>query len=181
MNWTKPFNWSLAASLLLMISGCGTPVYWVQESSSSPSCIPNRLPTWEDYARQERKGNPSAETAVRFFATKNPPQVEVRFDHQHSWVKPELGDPLSPWHWRASEQLLLHEQLHFLISCLLTRQANQTLQNGSDPQEMVRLVKAVAQRLNLQYDKDTNHGLNSDAQAEWESEILKQLREVERE
>ena len=43
---------------------------------------------------------------------------------------------------------------------------------------MVQLVKAVAQRLNLQYDQDTNHGLNRKAQAEWEEEILKQLNEV---
>ena len=163
---------------MLVFSGCSTPIYWVHESSPQPSCIPNRLPTWDDYSRQKRSGNPSAETAVRFYAIDTPPQVEVRFDFQRSWVKPELGDPWGPVLWRASEQLLLHEQLHFLISCLLTRQANQTLQNGSDPHAMVKLVKAVAQRLNLQYDKDTNHGLNRKAQTEWEEEILQQLNEV---
>ena len=161
-----------------MLSGCSTPIYWVPESSPQPSCIPDRLPTWDDYLRKERAGYPSAETAVRFYAIETPPQIEVRFDFQRSWVKPEMGDPMGPVHWRASQQLLLHEQLHFLISCLLTRQANQTLQNGSDPHAMVRLVKAVAQRLNLQYDQDTNHGLNRQAQAKWEEEILQQLMEV---
>ena len=183
MNRKKCSSWIFPATLIVVFSGCSTPIYWVHESSPQPSCIPNRLPTWDDYSRKKRSGNPSAETAVRFYAIDTPPQVEVRFDFQRSWVKPELGDPLGPVLWRASEQLLLHEQLHFLISCLLTRQANQTLQNGSDPHAsdphaMVKLVKAVAQRLNLQYDKDTNHGLNRKAQAEWEEEILSQLNEV---
>ena len=178
MNQKTYSGWIFPGILILLLSGCSTPIYWVHESSPQPSCRPNRLPTWDDYLRKERSGNPSAETAVRFYAIDSPPQVEVRFDFQRSWVKPELGDPLGPVLWRASEQLLLHEQLHFLISCLLTRQANQTLQNGSDPHAMVRLVKAVAQRLNLQYDNDTNHGLNRKAQAEWEDEILQQLNEV---
>jgi hypothetical protein len=62
-----------------------------------------------------------------------------------------------------------------MISCLLTRQANQTLENVGDPLQMVQLVKAAAKRLNLQYDKDTNHGLNTEAQLDWEREIQQQL------
>ena len=62
-----------------------------------------------------------------------------------------------------------------MISCLLTRQANQTLQKSRDPLEMVQQVKAAAKRLNLQYDKDTNHGLHTEAQLDWEREIQEQL------
>ncbi len=99
----------------------------------------------------------------------------MRFDFQRSWVKSSIVDPWNPELVSESKRILLHEQLHFMISCLLTRQANQTLQNGGGPDEMVQLVKAAAKRLNLQYDKDTNHGLNTQAQLDWETEIQQQL------
>ena len=76
----------------------------------------------------------------------------------------------------VSERTLLHEQVHYMISCLLTRRANLTLHNGGgDPLKMAQKVKEEATRLNLQYDKDTNHGLNTQAQMDWEREIQHQL------
>ena len=162
------------------MSACVTPIHWVEETSQRPSCLPNRLPIWKDYSLKEKHGRPSAETAVRFLITKKEPnpQLEVSFDHERSWVKPDFAEPWNPLLWNASELLLAHEQLHFLISCLLTRQANQTLRSGGNPHSMLQLVKAVAQRLNLQYDKDTNHGLKDQAQVEWEKEVQRQLQEV---
>ena len=99
----------------------------------------------------------------------------MRFDFQRSWVKESLIDPWNPEFVSESERILRHEQLHYMISCLLTRQANQTLQNGRDPTKMVHEVRSAAKRLNLQYDKDTNHGLNTEAQLDWEREIQQQL------
>ena len=154
------------------------PIHWVADSSKNPSCYPDRLPIWSDYTIKSRSGSPSAETAVRFSVKKAPSQLKVSFDHKKSWVKPEFAHPQTQAHWNASENLLIHEQLHFMISCLLTRQANLTLQEGGDPHAMVKLVKAIAQRINLQYDDDTKHGLNSTAQAEWEIEIQNQLGDV---
>ena len=40
---------------------------------------------------------------------------------------------------------------------------------------MAQQVSAAARRLNLQYDKDTNHGLDTQAQLDWEAEIQEQL------
>lgn len=47
-----------------------------------------------------------------------------------------------------------------------------------DLRKMLELTKIVARRLNLQYDNDTGHGLNLDAQQSWESEVMKQLQEL---
>ena len=99
----------------------------------------------------------------------------MQFDYQRSWVKSSIVDPWNPELVGESNRILLHEQTHYMISCLLTRQANQTLKNGGDPWEMGQSVKAAAKRLNLQYDKDTNHGLNMQAQLDWEKEIQQQL------
>ncbi len=175
----KPFSglpsWILLLCLALSVGGCSRSLHWIHEGEEGPSCIPDRLPTWEDYSRQDRLGKESAITAVLFYPKHSPPKIEMRFDYQRSWVKASIVDPWNPELVGESKRILLHEQLHFMISCLLTRQANQTLQNSGDPLEMVQLVKAAAKRLNLQYDKDTNHGLHTEAQLDWEREIQEQL------
>jgi hypothetical protein len=102
----------------------------------------------------------------------------MAFDYEHSWVKPDLIDPESVILWRMSERLLAHEQLHFLISCLVVRQANLSITKQDDLLEILELTKLVAQRLNLQYDTDTKHGLNLDAQQSWEIEVMSQLQEL---
>ena len=167
--------WIFLSILAFGIFGCGRSLHWVHESDENPSCIPNRLPTWDDYPRLYREGQASAVTAVLFYPKRYPSKIEMRFDSQRSWVKSGIVDPWNPELVSESKRILLHEQLHFMISCLLTRQANQTLQNGGDPDEMVQMVRAAAKRLNLQYDKDTNHGLNTKAQLDWETEIQQQL------
>ena len=165
--------------LLLIVSlsvfACSRSLQWIHEPGDRPSCIPDRLPTWDDYQRQDRKGKKSAITAVHFFPKNSPPKIEMRFDFQRSWVKESIVDPWNPEFVSESKRILQHEQLHYMISCLLTRQANQTLQNGGDSREMVHEVRSAAKRLNLQYDKDTNHGLNPQAQLDWEREIQDQL------
>jgi hypothetical protein len=102
----------------------------------------------------------------------------MAFDYEHSWVKPDLIDPENVILWRMSERLLAHEQLHFLISCLVVRQANLSITKQDDLLEMLELTKLVAQRLNLQYDTDTKHGLNLDTQQSWETEVMSQLQEL---
>ena len=169
------FYWVLCAFVAFTTLGCSKSLHWIHEPGSTPACIPDRLPTWEDYPRQNRRGKESAITAVRFFPKTSPPKIEMRFDSQRSWVKSAIVDPWNPEFVSESKRILLHEQLHFMISCLLTRQANQTLKTGGDPQEMAQQVRAAARRLNLQYDKDTNHGLDTQAQLDWEAEIQEQL------
>ncbi|RMH31573.1 MAG: hypothetical protein D6690_15620 [Nitrospirae bacterium] len=106
-------------------------------------------------------------------------RLQVRFDPRHSWVFDELVHPQNVQQWRRSQMLLAHEQVHYLISCLLVRQANYVLSiQGGNAHQMLMLVKATAQRLNTQYDADTNHGLNVDAQQSWIDEVLDQFAEV---
>lgn len=172
-------HWILRLLLLALgIFGCSKSLDWVPEPGAKPSCIPDRLPTWDDYPRLERNGQTSAITAVVFYPKHSPPKIEMRFDYQRSWVKPAIADQWNPELVNESKRILNHEQLHFMISCLLTRQANQALKSGGNSSEMVQLVRAAAKRLNLQYDRDTNHGLNFKAQSNWEAEIQQQLRQI---
>jgi hypothetical protein len=155
--------------------GCTPSLYWIPESSSIPSCQPDRLLQWSDFVPRVPKDERAAETAVRFLLHPSLTKLQITFDHEHSWVNRELLEPENPHLIEMSKQLLAHEQVHFLISCLVVRQTNLSLLEQDDIRERLELTKLTAQRLNLQYDATTNHGQNLDAQRLWEADVMRQL------
>ncbi len=162
--------------LAVFMNGCVPHIAWVTESLEPPSCIPDAPPIWKDYTPQNWESIHSAQTAVRFVVlSRQPPQLQAQFDRTNSLVKPHIIDSWYPYDQELRQRLLRHEQLHFAISCLLTRQANATLQSDSDLDKMRLLLRATAQHLNLQYDKDTNHGTIPTRQAQWEEDVSQQL------
>jgi len=165
-------------ALCVFLSGCASTLTWVPDPSTNPSCQPDRLLQWSDFIPRVPQDQRGAETAIRFLHHPSQHRLSLEFDHEHSWVRPNLIDPQSVQLWRTSEHLLAHEQLHFLISCLVVRQANLSLAKQANLLEMLELTKLIAQRLNLQYDTNTNHGLNRDAQQSWEREIMRQFKEL---
>jgi hypothetical protein len=162
----------------LFFVGCAPSLTWVPDPLAIPSCQPDRLPQWSDFLPRVPQDQRGAETAIRFLHHPSQHRLSMAFDFEHSWVKPDLIEPENVILWRMSEDLLAHEQLHFLISCLVVRQANLSITKQDDLLRMLELTKLVAQRLNLQYDTDTNHGLNIDAQQSWETEVMSQLQEL---
>ncbi len=166
--------------LVFSLTSCAPTLRWINEPQfQSPACVPDRLPTWDDFSKKNTpSATPAAQTAIRFLLNDSPPYLIAKFDHEYSWVKPKSASPSSPAEWIASEKLLAHERVHFLISCLLVRQANQALQPQENPRKMLELVKSVAQRINVQYDKDTKHGTDDQAQMNWESHVQQQFEDV---
>jgi len=160
----------------MVFTSCAPTLTWIHDPS--PSCQPNRLLQWTDFTPRVPIDQRGAETAIRFQNHPSEHRLSMAFDYEHSWVKPDLIDPKNATLWRMSEYLLAHEQLHFLISCLVVRQANESIAKEDDLWKMLELTKLVAQRLNLQYDTDTNHGLNLDAQQLWETEVMRQFEEL---
>ena len=165
-------------ALFVFIMGCAPTLTWVPDPSPVPSCQPDRLLRWSDYTPRVPKDQRGAETSVRFLFHQSEHRLSIAFDREHSWVKPALVDPGNPQLLEMSEQLLEHEQVHFLISCLVIRQANLSLTKQDDLFKMLELTKLVAQRLNLQYDTDTNHGLSREAQQSWQKEVMRQFQEL---
>ncbi len=165
-------------ALSLYFVGCTPTLRWVPDHSPTPSCQPDRLLQWTDFTPRVPTDQRGAETAIRFRHHPAVNRLSIEFDYDRSWVKPDLIDPKTRTMWRMSEHLLAHEQLHFLISCLVVRQANLSMTKDDDLWEMLQLAKVVAQRLNLQYDADTKHGLNIDAQESWEREVMSQFQEL---
>jgi hypothetical protein len=98
-------------------------------------------------------------------------------------------DPAASW-WRepatATPKLLRHEQLHFDITEVYARRLRQKLaavrvpcaQLGSAFERLSQGVYAEWEKAEEQYDRDTNHGLKPEQQAQWEAQVQQQLREL---
>lgn len=178
----RPSSYWIGLGLLVFsqaLLGCASSISWVHDPLDSPSCLPDRPTTWADFTRRASSGKPSAETAVRFLHLQGPPaRLQIQFDPDRSWVKPDVADSWNQYLWTPAHSLLRHEQVHFAINCLLTRQANVALSTGGDPEALLLLLKAVALRINVQYDVETNHGGDPWRQREWEQAVESQLRAV---
>ncbi|HJU05418.1 MAG TPA: hypothetical protein VJ692_09725 [Nitrospiraceae bacterium] len=166
-------RWGALLALIPLVVGCASTLRWARDTPSNPSCVPDRLLSWNDFTPRDAQSRRGAETAIRFHLDlTEPPRIQAQFDPELSWVKPEVIN--APDQKRA-DRLLRHEQVHFAISCLLTRQANLALRTGGDPKAMLLLLNAVATRINVQYDVETNHGVNASDQARWEEVIESSL------
>jgi len=98
-------------------------------------------------------------------------------------------DPTVSW-WRepatATPKLLRHEQLHFDITEVYARRLRQKLaavrvpcaQLGSAFELLAQGVYAEWEKAEQQYDRDTNHGLKPEPQAQWETQVQQQLAEL---
>ena len=161
------------------LAGCASNIQWKAEPQHLPACLPDHAPTWEEFTQFYGNFKHSAQTAVAItLAQVDPPLLQARFDPDQSWVQPHIVEAWYPYEQSIANRLLRHEQLHFAISCLLVRQANTSLESGDNPYQMLQLVRATAQRLNLKYDKDTNHGTIKSKQTQWEQDLEEQLEEV---
>lgn len=170
-------GWIAFLLLTSVYVGCASNIHWANDPPATPSCLPDRPPIWDDFSKRSHSGKEGALTVVRFHIIPGQPaRLQVQFDHEQSWVKPEFVDSWDPWFWSQSGQVLRHEQLHFAISCLLTRQSNVALRTGGDPQAMLLLLQAVSTRMNVQYDAETNHGLDHASQAIWEHAVQSRLK-----
>jgi predicted secreted Zn-dependent protease len=101
--------------------------------------------------------------------------VEARVNQDESWVV----------NGRQSDALLHHEQGHYDIFGLMTRELNQALvsiraRSGPALQSGIRQVRADYQaridRLMIQYDNETVHGTDSAGQGRWDQRISESIR-----
>lgn len=165
--------------MLIVLSGCASNIQWQTEQRPLPACLPDHAPTWDEFAKSYGNRKHSAQTAVSItLVQQDPPLFQARFDPNRSWVQPHIVEAWYPYKQSIATRLLRHEQLHFAISCLLVRQANASMEANDSPLQMLQLVRATAQKLNRQYDKETKHGTIKTKQTQWENDVEQQLEDV---
>jgi hypothetical protein len=103
-------------------------------------------------------------------------KVEAHFYPDKSWYIKEKGN----------NRILKHEQLHFDITELCVRQFRSAISDLKISQDisvqLERLHTAIndeVDRMQKQYDIETNHSMDAVEQKRWEEYILKQLQKYE--
>ncbi|MDO7883829.1 DUF922 domain-containing protein [Hymenobacter cheonanensis] len=103
--------------------------------------------------------------------------AQASFDPASSWVR----EPAT-----ITPALLRHEQLHFDIAEVYARRLRQQLaamhvscsQLGSAFDRVSQAAYTAWQQAEDTYDRDTNHGLLHERQAQWEAQVRQQLQEL---
>ena len=101
------------------------------------------------------------------------------FDANKSWVRPKS---------RNSKSLLLHEQGHFDLAEILTRQFKQRLsQTNFSRTNYVDSIKQIFSKLLIaayatqeKYDTETSYGMNNRRQAYWQNFITTELNKLDK-
>lgn len=147
--------------------------------------------TWEDFrAEPDENSTFQANTSAGLsysWGTRNENglvslnyEVLSYFNPGNSWVFPES---------RGSEYLLSHEQLHFDITELHARKLRKKLSEinsgdlGKDPRKVLnRLYENIEKEraaMQFQYDKETNHSINREAQRHWQEYVKREIKKYE--
>jgi hypothetical protein len=142
----------------------------------------DRKLTWNDFQGQVPKNErlaamTSSDISVQFSCNDGvfKPNVTATFLPSGSWKQSDA----------PSERLLAHEQLHFDITELHSRKLKAVLHSTPNPcnlsqdqlNAIVNRVFADWQKMEDQYDKDSNHGLDETRQLFWSEFVKKALSE----
>lgn len=102
--------------------------------------------------------------------------IETIFDLQGSWKKANVNN-----------YVLAHEQLHFDITEYHSRVLRKKLKAyrfksfatiEGDVKKMFNQAFTNANKMQVKYDKDTNHSINKKKQAKWEKKVKKLLKSL---
>ena len=144
----------------------------------------NRPLTWEDFKGKPKQNSPyyamtfsGISISSQYLNNNLEVQIHCTFSPQASWVKKD----------KATEQLLQHEQMHFNITELHARKMRKAIDKLSieDPQEKMKAVEKLFNEIyqenslmQAQYDKESNHSINSPKQLYWNKTILLELKKL---
>jgi hypothetical protein len=136
--------------------------------------------TWKDFKGKAKKHSRyDAETyasvrhSYRITESKILFELNCYFDKKISWVGKI-----------KSTELLGHEQLHFDIAELSARKMREAYSNytfvstkasTNDFREIDRAQNKMWESLNINYDSETNHGIDKVSQREWSDKISEEL------
>lgn len=178
---------SLFVLVLLLTAGLPVPSTVTQTSLSTEAVIPwspDRKLCWDDFRGQPRAhGFTGAATHARIKVTPRANsytgrvkvQVKALFECHKSWALEKAKD---------SDYLLNHEQRHFDIAELFAQKLRRELAGiRITARNYPRVKREVIQRIfqeyvdyDESYDRQTVHGIDQDAQAEWDQRIDRRLR-----
>jgi hypothetical protein len=164
----RPLGAEAARSSGPQLSGWPRTIGWgeFQEVSSRPAGEDENAQIHSEVIQPDRVGIERDNGRLRLAGY----TVQVRLDREQSWVVTS----------QKTAELLAHEQRHFDITGLSARDLVSDLSairaaNSEDLQrEVTRIIQRQAQladTLTTQYDTQTDHGRNREAQSRWDAHL----------
>ena len=170
---------SLFIQILLSTIFCST--FFISKENAQFSWTEDRRLTWADFKGKPDKQYPATAltyTDIRIEASSVDGKVMVTvqnfFDTKLSWSKN-----------KTSSALLAHEQAHFDITEIYTRKlriklnkivSEETIRNGTLNKESTIILNEW-KSFQKEYDDETNHGIITNKQKEWEEKVAMLLKE----
>ena len=142
----------------------------------------SRKLTWNDYKASPEPGSDAAASTTSYLAieyniTRNSfdYKIESRFSKTRSWGL------------HKTAYILSHEQGHFDIAEVFARKLNKQMSEyrfnkrtyQQDLNEIYHDILGEKEKVQNDYDKETNHSIKKEKQAEWLMKIEKMLEEYE--
>ena len=171
---------NLLASFLLFLSGVAMSQ---AKNEELISWHPDKKLTWADY-----KGTPKPESdAVASTATYL--GIEYNFSNKNFGYKITCSfSKTRSWGSHKTDYILSHEQGHFDIAEIFARKLNWRMSEyrfnknsfQTDLKKIYDEITLEKETMQNDYDRETNHSIKRDKQAEWLKKIDKMLNEFEK-
>ena len=163
------------------------PIFFLFVNSGQKAPSENRIHwdnsrklSWQDFKGSPRESSKfSAESSLQISyglkisqeagVTNYSFTVDCYFDKKGSWVKPD----------KKTDNLLMHEQLHFDIAEYFARKLRKEFKQNSFTTENYQTKSAAIFNKNFEeyqnyqtaYDEETRHGIIPEEQAKWEEKV----------
>jgi hypothetical protein len=138
--------------------------------------------SWADYKGKPDPNSGAAASTATYLA------VEYSFKDGKLGYKITCSFSRSKsWGLHKNEHILAHEQGHFDIAEIFARKLYKKLTEyrfnknryQTDLQQIYQDITDAKEEMQNQYDRETNHSINNEKQAEWLDKIMKELKEFE--
>lgn len=137
--------------------------------------------SWNDYKASPNPSSDAAATTTTYLKINYHISTDSFGYIINSWFSRTRS-----WGRNKNSYILAHEQGHFDIAEIFARKLNQRMKNytfnrRTYDKDLDRIYKETADEKSAyqrQYDKETNHSINREKQAEWLLKIEKELEEL---
>jgi len=142
----------------------------------------SRRLTWNDYKANPDPGSDAAASTTSYLA--------IEYNISNSSFSYKIQSRFSKtrsWGLHKTKYILSHEQGHFDIAEIFARKLNKQMSEyrfnkktyQQDLNEIYQEILDEKEKMQNDYDKETNHSINKEKQAEWLKKIAKMLEEYD--
>jgi hypothetical protein len=142
----------------------------------------SRKLTWKDYKADPERGSDAAASTTSYLAI----EYNIRSNSFGYKIQSKFSKTRS-WGLHKTDYILSHEQGHFDIAEIFARKLHKKMSEyqfnkktyQKDLNKIYQEILDEKEKMQNDYDKETNHSIKKEKQAEWLKKISKMLEEYE--